>query len=376
MPLPVDATLDDLKVRIREAYSNANVGNISQVVLKDGPQSFRIATLIEIINPTTKEFHHHSLKIDQIARKKTQGWFTKPERSVRIEGDSPDEIDRLYTFLHALKQGTLSDQRGELHLIRSDDYRQLESLLNALPNLAASDKIQLIRTVCEQLEQTASSVADFVAAFEESSPEALKHIATAARFVEYRDAYKKLEELVGKPSTLEKDFQKHLNQNPWMFGSEYSELLSRRTWTRDDNLDYMLRRTIDGYLEIVEIKTAFDDRLFIHDSSHDSYYPSSKLSPVIGQVVRYIEEVERNRDSIIAKDKVDTLKIRARVIVGRDGDTGQIAALRNLNSHLHGIEIITYDQLLRIASRVLDMFENAGATTSETAIESDTEILF
>ena len=142
MPLPADVTLDDVQVRIRKAYSNPNVGKISQVVLKDGPQVFRIATLLEIIDPKTGEFHHHSLKIDHIVHKKTKGWFTKPERSVRIEGDSPDEIDRLYTFLHAIKQGTLADQRGELHLIRSNDYRQLESLLGALPNLAASDKIQ------------------------------------------------------------------------------------------------------------------------------------------------------------------------------------------------------------------------------------------
>jgi hypothetical protein len=371
MSLPPDTTLDDVKVRIREAYSNPNVGKISQVVLKDGPQTFRIATLIEIVNPKTDEFHHYSLKIDHIIRKKKAGWFTKPERSVRLEGESPDEIDRLYTFLHALKQGGFADEKGDLHLIRSEDYTRLESLLEALPNLPGSDKIQLIRTIFDQLEESSSFAVDFVSAFEESSPEILRHIATASRFLEYRESYRKLQQLVQDPSTSEHEFQQHLSDHPWMFGSEYSELLSRRTWTRDDNLDYMLRRTVDEYLEIVEIKTAFSDRLFIHDSSHDSYYPSAKLSPVLGQVVRYIEEVDRNRDSIIAKDEVDTLKIRARAIVGRDGDTAQQAALRNLNGHLHGIEIITYDQLLRIAARVLSVFEHAAAASSENDTEPE-----
>lgn len=370
MPLPPDTKLDDVKVRIREAYSNPNVGKISQVVLKDGPQTFRIATLLEIVNPNTGELHHYSLKIDHIVRKKKAGWFTKPERSVRLEGESPDEIDRLYTFLHALKQGGLANEQGDLHLIRSEDYARLESLLGALPNLPTSDKIQLIRTIFEQLEDSPSYAADFVSAFEESSPEILKHIATASRFLEYRESYRQLKQLVQDPLTSEQDFQRHLSNNPWMFGSEYSELLSRRTWTRDDNLDFMLRRTVDGYLEIVEIKTAFSDHLFIFDTSHDSYYPSAKLSPVLGQVVRYIEEVERNRDSIIAKDKVDTLKIRARAILGRDGDQEQQAALRNLNAHLHGIEIITYDQLLRIAARVLNVFENAAAAPPENDAES------
>lgn len=373
MPLPPETSLDDVKVRIRETYTNPNVGKISQVVLKEGPQAYRIASLIEIVDNNTREFHHYALKIDQIDHKKA-GWFAKPERSVRMEGVSPDEIDRLYRFLHATMEGSLAKQKGELHVVRSEDYARLESLLGALPNLAASDKIQLIRTIFDQLEGSQSFVDEFVTAFEHSSPETLKHIATASRFLEYREAFRHLQQLVQNTSTSERDFQRHLSKNPWMFGSEYSELLPRRTWTRDDNLDYMLRRTVDGYLEIIEIKTAFSNPLFIHDLSHDSFYPSAKLSPVLGQVIRYIEEVDRNRDSIIAKDKVDPLKIRARAIVGRDGAPEQQAALRNLNDHLHGIEIITYDQLLRIAARVLDVFESA--TALEPATEPEPEVPF
>ena len=98
---------------------------------------------------------------------------------------------------------------------------------------------------------------------------------------------------------------------------------------------------------------------FVHDVGRDAYYPSAKLSPVIGQVMRYIEEVERNGDSILAKDKDDTLKIRARANVGRD-HTDERAALRNLNAHLHRIEIITFDWLIRIGERVMAIFEMPG----------------
>ena len=73
--------------------------------------------------------------------------------------------------------------------------------------------------------------------------------------------------------------------------------------------------------------------------------------------MRYIAELERSRDSILSKDRVDTLKIRARVIVGRDGDAAHQEALRNLNAHLHRIEVVTYDQLVRMAARVLDVFD-------------------
>jgi hypothetical protein len=362
--LPPENTIDDVKVRIQESYKNPNVRRVTQTVLKEGPRAFKIASLMEIINPTTGEFHHYSLKIDHIDKTKA-GWFYKPEKSVRLEGKEPDEIERLLKFLSAAYQNEFNDASGEMHLISSDDYAKLENLVEAIPNITDTDKIHLVGTLVSQLDEDSSSITSFLNAFKESGSETIQHIATASRLIEYSRSLQKLRELVADSSTAEREFQKHLEVNAWMFGSEYSELLPRKTWTRDDRLDYMLRKTVDEYLEIVEIKTAFEDALFLKDTSHDSYYPSSKLSPVIGQVTRYIEEVERNRDSILVTDDVDTLKIRARVIVGRDGSAEHQAALRNFNAHLYRIEIITYDQLIKIAERVLSVFNPQAETEEE-----------
>jgi len=354
--LPPENTIDDVKVRIQESYKNPNVRRVTQTVLKEGPRAFKIASLMEIINPTTDEFHHYSLKIDHIDKTRA-GWFYKPERSVRLEGNEQDEIEKLLKFLAAAYRDKFNSASGEMHLISSADYAKLENLVDAIPNIADTDKIHLVGTLISQLDEDSSSIASFVNAFEESGTETIQHIATASRLVEYSKSLRKLRELVADSDTPEREFQKHLEVNPWMFGSEYSELLPGKTWTRDDRLDYMLRKTVDDYLEIVEIKTAFDDALFLKDRSQDSYYPSSKLSPVIGQVTRYIEEVVRNRDSILVTDDVDTLKIRAKVIVGRDGSAEHQAALKNFNAHLYRIEIITYDQLIKIAERVLSAFD-------------------
>jgi hypothetical protein len=139
----------------------------------------------------------------------------------------------------------------------------------------------------------------------------------------------------------------------------------------------MLRRTADNFLEIVEIKTAFAEPLFVRDNSRNLYYPSAKLSRVIGQVMKYIDEVERNRDHILNKDKADTLKIRARAIVGRDHDADHQDALRNLNSHLHRVEILTFDQLVRIGERVMSIFEAPeGKVTVDQPEYFDDEIPF
>jgi len=368
--LPHDTSLEEVKVRIRQSYSNPNVGKIHQVVLKDGPRAFRIATLLEILDPKTESLHHYSLKIDSIDRRTNKGWFAKPEKSVRLEGNEPNEIEHLYRFLTALTEGRLSSKTGDLRVIGSHDYEKLEKLLDVLPNLASSDKVELVKTILSQVEASHSCVEEFVKAFQTSNSETLRHIAVASRIVEYKKAYTTLKCLVENPNTTEPNIQKQLEQNPWMFGSEYSELLDRRTWTRDDTVDYMLRRTIDNFLEIIEIKTPFPGPLLLYDTSHDSYYPSAKMSPVIGQVMRYIEEIERARDSILSKDGFDTLKIRARIIIGRDGDVRHQMALRNLNAHLHRIEVITYDQLLRIAAKVLAVFESE--ITEEAPHEDET----
>ena len=66
MSLPPESTIDDVKVRIRESVKNPNVGRTEQVVLKEGPRSFKLATLFEILNPGAKETHHYSLRIDSI----------------------------------------------------------------------------------------------------------------------------------------------------------------------------------------------------------------------------------------------------------------------------------------------------------------------
>ena len=47
------------------------------------------------------------------------------------------------------------------------------------------------------------------------------------------------------------------------------------------------------------------------------------------------------------------------VVLKEDGGPKHQSALRTLNAHLHGIEVLTFDQLLRIAQRVLDVFDAA-----------------
>lgn len=263
---------------------------------------------------------------------------------------------------------------GDLHIIKSDEYRKLENLVDLVPDLSSPDMIELIKLIIPRIKDVSSYLPEFIETFEHGDPKTVEHIAVAARLVGHKRAYELLKEFVDSGNTEEQKYQELLTENPWMFGSEYSELLDRRKWTRDDNLDFMLRLTSDNYLEIVEIKTPFSETLFKYDKSHNSYYPSARLSLVLGQTMCYIAEVERNRDSIISQDGCDTLKIRTRIIIGRDGDSASLEALRILNAHLHRIEVVTFDRLVRIAGRVLGVFESGPTCDSNTGDQIDDEV--
>jgi len=367
MAMPYDTSLDDVLIKIRQSYNNPSVGEIRTTVLKEGPRAFKIASLMEILDKETGDFHHFSLKIDHIDRTKGKGWNAKPEQSARLEGkDDPSEIEKLYRFLHAAIEITTSGGNGELHVVRGEAYKAASKILEAIPDLKNTEKLEVIKALMRQLGESEEDIGSYMDVLADTEIGVLRHFAAASRFLEYRNAYQELEKLIDSNDTSETDLQNHLNSNPWIFGSEYSKLLKRRSWTRDENLDFMLRRTVDGYLEIVEIKKAKAKSLFNYDQSHNSYYPSPALSAVLGQTFKYIEATERNRDSILAHDRDDPLKIRARLIIGRDGDENQRAALRNLNDHLHSIEVITYDQLLRIAKRVLEVFYDDKALPNRT----------
>jgi hypothetical protein len=63
MALPPEKTIGDVKVKIRESVNNPNVGKIKQVELKSGPRTYRIATLVEIIDPQKIKYTIIHLKL-------------------------------------------------------------------------------------------------------------------------------------------------------------------------------------------------------------------------------------------------------------------------------------------------------------------------
>lgn len=348
---PSDHSFDQVIVERRSAARNPHVREVFSSKLKEGPRSGKSAVVWEIVD-NDGEHHHYTLKLDSFKRSKSRGWQLEEERSFSL--GTTEEIAALHAFIGSILKDRLPSREGE-YVVLAAGERTLE-VSRLLGEVDTSEKITVVRRVIEALTAGGVTARELAHAMDETEGRVLGELTAAAKLLEYSRALEGLRSLIAEPSTLEAEFQKVLSRNPWMFGSEYSELLPRRTWTRDDTQDFMLRRTVDGCLELIEIKRPFSEDLLRYDGSHDSWYPSAALSQAMGQAARYVEQIERKRDSILASDHEEVAKIRARIIIGRDGEGRQKQALRVLNGHLHRMEVLTFDQLLRIAERVLSVF--------------------
>lgn len=336
-----------------------DLGSLQSVTLKDGPQARKEAKYTVIHNRHTGDFHHDVVTI-KTYRKRQGEWREDVEHTVTLSGEGEDEIRKLLEFLLSARSRLAPAYVSKFILVAAPAGElDMPALQRSLHALSATDRIDVIADILENVSHDANLLRVLV---ERASrdPQLFAEAAAALNIATYKQAVDQLKSLIEQGSKVrEAQFQELLTENPWMFGSEYSELLDRRHWTRDEQQDFVVRRTTDGYIELIEIKTPLEGApLFNRDPSHRSHYAGAELSKVVGQVQNYIEKLDADRNAILANDREDTTKIRAKIIIGRDGDEEQQRALRRFNGHLHRIEILTFDQLLRIAQNVLSYLES------------------
>ena len=84
-----------------------------------------------------------------------------------------------------------------------------------------------------------------------------------------------------------------------------------------------------------------------------------EMEPVVkavAQVDDYLAQIDKNQRQVKEDEKIDVEKVRGKVIIGTLGsDSIQKEGLRRLNARLNRIEVITFDQLIARAKRMLDI---------------------
>ena len=350
----------------RDIRESPNVSGVRHCVLKEGKRIRRVAKLTHVRDQHTGEHHHNSLAIRTYALTKAACTFDLA-RSLNLDGT---ETERLTAFLGSTESEAVPVQTGGYLVVPTRGAS--DAATAALRDLTAPDRLDALSMLLREAAAKPEVLGEMVARLA-ADDGYLERAAAALNLALYRRVLERLQEMIQDPDTSEGQFQTLLKANPWLFGSAYSAILNRRRWTRDEITDFVLRRSTDGWVEIIEIKTPLSGQaLFGRDRSHKTLFAGAELSKVTAQVQNYLEHLDRSRDGILANDGVDVTKTRALIIVGLDGELDQQQALRRYNSHLHRIEVITFDGLLAIASQVLRYLEvgqEGGEATRPEAYE-------
>ncbi len=156
-------------------------------------------------------------------------------------------------------------------------------------------------------------------------------------------------------TTGDDSWQKWIFRNNWLFGANYQEPIEKQKINITGIMPDFLFPTIDGFVDILEIKLP-NDEVIEADNGHAGSWIWSKNSNIaIGQVVNYLCEVDRLRLEIEKQIKIkygkeiSLLKPRAFILIGNSENwkIEKREALRKLNHSLHGIEVITYLDLIQ-----------------------------
>lgn len=176
-------------------------------------------------------------------------------------------------------------------------------------------------------------------------------------------AVKEFEKRLSNPDLLEDrgpdNWQKWFQENSWVFGSDIVEVLDERKIDTQNTVDFFIKSPC-GYVDIIEIKRPQIGKMdfWATTKDHDNWIPSNDLVKAIAQTSNYIYELETETNSKKFEKRIrcEVVKPRCTLIFGRSNDWNneKYQSFRILNSSYHNLAIMTYDQVLERAKRILE----------------------
>lgn len=293
--------------------------------LSTGPRSACRALFFRNTHKTTGE-KIVSLKI--VRQKKEKGtYITKDDKTITLD---PSELDRLIEYIQEY-YAPLNIGMKEFIEANEDTAK----LFLRVQELGITDE-EMVRKLDE---------AGILS----------RNLSVAITAAERNNAIIEFEESIDT-ETLESFWQNWFSVNKWVLGSEYLNILPERDIDTHDIADYLMR-SIDGYLDIVEIKRPTLS-FWSGPDTHGNYYPSSQLTAAISQCLNYLHRIELQSNSVEFLERVEgtkTVKPMCMLVYGRSANWNEAMkkSLRILNAAFHNLHIMTYDQLLQRAKQLI-----------------------
>jgi len=323
-----------------------NVSYADPVVLHESSQS-RIIFVPFFIQHTT----HTELAGKIVTYRKSpppEDWIIREEKSVSLS----EEVAR--QLLEALRQHlavSIQNQNGAYIAIRVSD---------GVADVGALDPSVVAQAVAGLLNQR-----DIVRhlASKELSAELVAALRGAIRLQELRSAAAILRQHLDAGVTDEGPYQAWCENHSWAFGNAYVLRDETREISPGDHVDLLLPSVIVGYRDIVELKRPDMEVLFL-DAPRRSFYFSKEVSKAVGQCHRYLDVLQEEANKGLRDHpEIVAYHPRATIVIGRSKGwpDDKLRALHGLNSRLNGIIVMTYDQLLAQAERLLDIVTTQAA---------------
>lgn len=224
----------------------------------------------------------------------------------------------------------------------------LEQNAEELEVLSHSDEISELRAEVGEKEALARHHQELSRRYRSRLRDIKTHIQ------QYRGVLKELEGLVNCAGMTETNVHEFLEREKayWVFGLEYVDLESKVRFPPDIGdfeFDLMLRR-VDNFYDLVELKGP-GERLFNAKTKK-----RAKLNRALGealmQVIIYLDACARS-------SLKEILKPKAIIVIGKS-ESDSVVQRRLLQSHLAGVEILTYDDLVARGAILLDHLQRKG----------------
>jgi hypothetical protein len=163
-----------------------------------------------------------------------------------------------------------------------------------------------------------------------------------------------LEQLLRERCEEESKYQELLEQHPWMLGQTYSKVVRHQAFDDRAIPDFTAVRCYDDCHDIIELKHPF---ISLFKGSGEF---AAGFNDAWNQAERYVTFTMRNRVYLLQEKKLRFEDPRCFLICGQDLSAEELANIREKTSLSPAIEVLSYDQLLRIARYVVELVRTAG----------------
>lgn len=325
----------------RPSQSTPNVSFTEPIVIRATHES-RIEVLLQYIKRTSGD----EISPKFIYSRKAQGssFFGLPVEFT-LKHDEAKELKRVLEEGLAIAEGR---EDGDFLVLRLDGIN---------PGLRSYDPSAVGQAIAPLVADV-----DVLRALTntQNGAQILLGLQSSVRLTELSVAIDELRSKLDSGVADEQSYQVWCERHSWAFGNAYTLRDDVRTIAIGDSVDGLIEQTANGLRDLFELKRP-DMEPMKYDSTHKCYFWSRDVSMAIGQCHRYLDVLhEEAAKGLRDHPEVVAYHPRATIVIGRSNDwsEAQLRALHGLNARLHGISVMTYDQLLAQAEQLLKTLQD------------------